>query len=103
VWWGNVNKPLSPESYELNRSRAVDYLSSRERLFVVDGYAGADERYRVAVRVVCSLAYHALFMHNMLIRPTPQELESFTPDFHIFNAGGFSAGEHYEGVGSKTR
>lgn len=32
--------------------------------------------------------YHAYFMHTMLIRPTPEELESFgSPDWTIINAG----------------
>ena len=43
--------------------------------YVVDGFAGWDPEYRIKVRVVCSRAYHALFMHNLLIRPTPEELE----------------------------
>ena len=44
------------------------------------------------VRVVCARAYHALFMHNMLIRPTAEELDEFTtPDILILNAGQFPA------------
>ena len=44
---------------------------------------------RLKIRVICSRAYHALFMHNMLIRPTEEELENFgEPDFTIYNAGG---------------
>jgi phosphoenolpyruvate carboxykinase (ATP) len=42
------------------------------------------------VRVITERAYHALFMSNMLIRPTPAELDDFgEPEFVIFNAGGF--------------
>jgi phosphoenolpyruvate carboxykinase (ATP) len=40
------------------------------QLYVVDGYASWDKEYRTKIRVVCTRAYHALFMHNMLIRPT---------------------------------
>ena len=40
------------------------------------------------MRVVTERAYHALFMSNMLIRPTAAELDDFgEPDFVIFNAG----------------
>lgn len=53
----------------------------------MDGFAGWDERYRIKVRVVCARAYHALFMRNMLIRPSPAELEHFEPDYVIYNAG----------------
>lgn len=65
----------------------MDYLNTRNRIYVVDGFAGWDERYRINVRVVCARAYHALFMRNMLIRPKPEELVHFEPDYTIYNAG----------------
>jgi phosphoenolpyruvate carboxykinase (ATP) len=53
----------------------------------VDGFAGWDPKHRIKVRVICGRAYHALFMRNMLIRPTTDELASFgEPDYVIFNA-----------------
>ncbi|KAJ2865862.1 Protein kinase C-like 1 [Coemansia aciculifera] len=103
VWWGPVNKKLSEESFSVNYERAVNYLNTRDRLYVFDGYAGWDPKYRIKVRVVCARAYHALFMNNMLIRPTQEELENFgEPDFTIFNAGQCAADPHVEGVGSGT-
>ena len=56
----------------INRERAIDYLNTRERLYVVDGFAGWDPKYQLKIRVICARAYHALFMHNMLIRPTAE-------------------------------
>lgn len=92
VWWGNVNIPIEPQVFEINRDRAVDYLNTREKLFCIDGYAGWDPRYRIKVRVICARAYHALFMWNMLIRPTGDDLKSFgEPDCVILNAGAFPA------------
>jgi phosphoenolpyruvate carboxykinase (ATP) len=103
VWWGPVNIPLSPQSYRINRKRAVDYLSHSPRLYVIDGFAGWDPAHRLKVRVVCSRPYHALFMHNMLIRPTGEELAEFgTPDYTIFNAGSFPADPDVDGVSSDT-
>ena len=76
---------------------------AQPRVFVVDGYAGWDPEYRVKVRVICSRAYHALFMHNLLIRPTPEELEHFgEPDFLIINAGDRPADPLIPGVSSHT-
>jgi phosphoenolpyruvate carboxykinase (ATP) len=103
VWWGNVNIKLDPHSFVINRERAKDYLNTRERLYVVDGYGGWDEKYRVKVRVICCRAYHALFMHNMLIRPTPTQLAAFgEPDYVIYNAGAFPANRHTAGMTSAT-
>ncbi|MEZ4399352.1 MAG: phosphoenolpyruvate carboxykinase (ATP) [Kofleriaceae bacterium] len=103
VWWGNVNIKLDAQSFTINRERAIDYLNTRDRLYVVDGFAGWDPGYRLKIRIVCARAYHALFMHNMLIRPTAAELDSFgTPDYVIFNAGGFPANKHTAGMTSAT-
>jgi phosphoenolpyruvate carboxykinase (ATP) len=103
VWWGPVNIPCEPRTFAINRQRALDYLNTRERLYCFDGFAGWDPRYRIRIRVICSRPYHALFMHNMLIRPTRDELAGFgTPDFTIYNAGAFPANRLTDGMGSTT-
>ncbi|HZL90688.1 MAG TPA: phosphoenolpyruvate carboxykinase (ATP) [Pirellulaceae bacterium] len=103
VWWGNVNIKLPPTSFLINRKRAVDYLTRCPRMYVIDGYAGWDLNHRIKVRVICSRPYHALFMRNMLIRPTEEELASFgQPDWVIFNAGPFPADDAVPGVSSET-
>ncbi|ORX63943.1 ATP-utilizing phosphoenolpyruvate carboxykinase [Basidiobolus meristosporus CBS 931.73] len=103
IWWGPVNIPLEERVFRVNHERAVDYLNTRERLYVFDGFAGWDPKYRIKVRVVCARAYHALFMRNMLIRPTEEELENFgEPDFTIFNAGQFPANRYTSGMTSTT-
>lgn len=103
VWWGNINIKLPLHTFEINRERAIDYLNICDRLYVMDGYAGWDPACRLRVRIIASRAYHALFMHNMLIRPTEEELATFgEPDYVIYNAGHFSANRHTEGMTSKT-
>jgi hypothetical protein len=73
VWWGDVNVSLEDRVFDITRRSAVDYLSTRDQLYVIDGFAGWDENYRVKVRIICERAYHALFMRNMLIRPTAEQ------------------------------
>lgn len=103
IWWGPVNIQLSPQSFRSNRRRAIDDLNRCERMYVIDGFAGWDPEQRLKVRVICSRPYHALFMHNMLIRPSEEELQSFgKPDFVIFNAGSFPADPEVEGITSET-
>ncbi|OXG47287.1 phosphoenolpyruvate carboxykinase (ATP) [Cryptococcus neoformans] len=103
VWWGPVNIKMDEHTFEINRERAIDYLNTRENVYVFDGFAGWDPKYRIKVRVIASRAYHALFMHNMLIRPTPEELENFgEPDFIIYNAGQFPANRFTTGMTSTT-
>ncbi|MCB1018901.1 MAG: phosphoenolpyruvate carboxykinase (ATP) [Acidobacteria bacterium] len=103
VWWGPVNFPLDESIFMVNRERATDYLNTRPTIYCIDGYAGWDPKYQLKVRVICSRPYHALFMHNMLIRPTDEQLKSFgSPDCVILNAGGFPANRYTSGMTSKT-
>lgn len=103
VWWGAVNISLEESSFFVNRERGIDYLNTRPEIYCVDAFAGWDPDYRLKVRVICARPYHALFMSNMLIRPTTAELAAFgTPDCVIFNAGAFPANRYTTGMTSKT-
>jgi phosphoenolpyruvate carboxykinase (ATP) len=103
IWWGDVNIKLDEQFFLVNRQRACDYFNVLNRLYVFDGFAGWDPKYQLKVRVICTSAYHALFMHNMLIRPTEEELENFgEPDYTIFNAGHFPANPYTPQMTSAT-
>lgn len=103
IWWGDINIPLDEHTFLTNRQRAVDFFNMCRELYVIDGYAGWDPKYRLKVRVVCTRPYHALFMHNMLIRPTAAELKDFgEPDFVILNAGKFPANSYTPHMSSTT-
>jgi phosphoenolpyruvate carboxykinase (ATP) len=101
--WGNVNLAMTDHVFQINKTRAIDFINHSKRIYVFDGFAGWDPSYRLKVRVVCTRAYHALFMHNMLIRPTEAELSSFgDPDYTIFNAGAFPANKYTQDLNSST-
>jgi len=101
--WGPVNIGLDIQTYMVNHERAIDYFNICDELYVVDAFAGWDPKYRIKVRIICTRAYHALFMENMLIMPTAGELEEFgQPDYVILNAGGFPANRYTSEMTSKT-
>ncbi len=103
VNWGAINIKLDDHTFLINHERAIDYLNTFEQLYAIDGFAGWDPNYRIKVRVICSRAYHALFMHNMLIRPTAAELADFgAPDYTIYNAGSFPANRYTSQMTSST-
>ncbi len=103
IWWGDVNIKLDTHTFNISRERAIDYLNTRQRLFCVDAFAGWDGKYQIKVRIICARAYHALFMHNMLIRPTEEQLANFgEPDYVVYNGGGFPANRHTAGMTSTT-
>ena len=90
VWWNtpeypNDNKPATPEAWAVLKDLAKKELSNK-RLFVVDGYCGANPATRLCVRFIMEVAWQAHFVTNMFIRPTQEELETFEPDFIVYNA-----------------
>ncbi|KAL4422882.1 hypothetical protein ABPG75_009079 [Micractinium tetrahymenae] len=105
VWWGegSPNYEMDERTFALNRERAVDFLNQLERLYVTDGYACWDPAARFKIRIVCARPYHALFAHNMLIRPSEEELAEFgRPDFTVYNAGAFPANRYTSYMTSPT-
>ena len=86
IAWGNVNVPFSEENYQKIKAEVIGHLSER-RLFVVHGLAGADRRYSRKICAICELASQALFVHQMLVRPTQNELRNFgEADFVVMAA-----------------
>lgn len=103
IWWGPINIAFPESSHIKNHDLAVRYLNEAEQIYVLDGFAGWDEANRIKVRVITTRPYHALFMHNMLIRPSKEELANFgDPDYVIFNAGHRPADTSVEGVKTQT-
>ncbi len=101
--WGAINIALDDLTFLINHERAVDYLNTYEQLYVIDGFAGWNKKRQMKVRIICSRAYHTLFMFNMLIRPTEEELNNFgEPDFTIYNAGRFPANRYTSQMTSTT-
>lgn len=101
--WGPINMGLDEHTFMVNHERAMDYLNVCDHLYVVDAFIGWDPKYRRKVRIICTRAYHALFMQNMLIMPTADELADFgEPDYVVFNAGGFPANRYTSEMTSKT-
>jgi len=105
LWWGkgSPNIEMDEHTFMVNRERAVDYLNSLDKVFVNDQFLNWDPENKIKVRIVSARAYHSLFMHNMCIRPTPEELENFgTPDFTIYNAGQFPCNRYTHYMTSST-
>ena len=107
VWWTtpeykNDNKPASEEAWKAVKTLAVDELSNK-KLYVVDGFCGANADTRMAVRFIVEVAWQAHFVTNMFIRPTAEELADFTPDFIVYNASKAKLANYKElGLNSET-
>ena len=107
LWWNtpeypNDNHKASKEAWNVVKELAKKELSNK-RLFVVDGFCGANAATRLAVRFIVEVAWQAHFVTNMFIRPTAEELESFEPDFIVYNASKAKVENYKElGLNSET-
>ncbi len=107
VWWTtpeypNDNKPASEAAWEACKTLALSELSGK-KLYVVDCFCGANKDTRMAVRFIMEVAWQAHFVTNMFIRPTAEDLESFTPNFIVYNASKAKLTNYKElGLNSET-
>ena len=98
-WDSPTNKPLDEATYKRVRKNVTRYMSQRRHLFVVRGYAGADRQYARKVMVICERAHQALFIRQMLVRPTEDELETFgRPDITVFAAPTYVCSRDRDGL-----
>lgn len=86
--WGRINLPISNKYFRKLSKKMSSYLSALNQLYIFDGFAGADEKYRLHVRVVSEYAYQSLFIQHLLLRPTPQQLKTHKPALTILCAPG---------------
>src|SRR5258706_8420801 len=90
IWWGKVNQPMAEENFLALRQDVMAYLQGRD-LFVMDGFAGADPRYTMPIRIVTEFAWHNLFVKQLFRKATPEQLKSHIPEWTVINACRFLA------------
>lgn len=90
VWWGDINIPFNEDDFEKLYRKVSNHLSNKE-LYVREASACADDRYKMNLRIISELPWVNLFAHNMFLRPTQKELESFSPEWTILQAPSYMA------------
>ena len=102
IAWGSVNVPIEKEKFDAIKAKVIAYLQNRE-IFLFDGMAGADPVCTRKFRIVNELASQNLFIRDLLIRPTAEELANFgEPDFTIIAAPGFKCVPEIDGTNSEA-
>ncbi len=102
IAWGSVNVPTTRETYQAIRKEMIEYLNGKE-VYIFDGFAGADQKYTRKFRIVNELASQNLFIHQLLIRPTKEQLEAFgDADFTLIAAPGYKCDPEKFGINSEA-
>ena len=97
VWWGSINIPFSSEKFNALYDKVTAYLSNKE-VYVRDSFACADSDYKLSLRVINELPWSNFFAYNMFLRPTEEELSTFTSEWLVVNAPGFMANPEVDGT-----
>ncbi len=98
--WGDTNQGIAPELFDALFDRVETFLAQRD-LYSLDCYVGADERYRVPVRVYTEFAWHSLFARHLFITPEAPD-SRFVPEFTVVDAATFEADPQRDGTRSST-
>ena len=101
VDWGSVNLPFSPEKFDALYDRLLEYLQDKQ-LYLQGLFCGADPRYRLPIQVINEYAWHNLFVRQLFIRPTQEELKTHKPEFTIVAAPGLLADPIRDGTNSEV-
>ena len=101
VWWGSVNVDITEAKFNQLYEKVKAYSQHRD-LFVQDCWAGADERYKLPVRIITEEARHSLFARNMFIRLTPEQLKDHKPEFTVIQMPHLRADPAADGTNSGT-
>src|SRR5690606_2838744 len=100
VWWEG-NKPMTPAQFDLLLGDFVAHAADKD-LYVQDLIGGADPVHALPVRVITELAWHSLFIRNLLIRPDRAALSQFAPKLTIIDLPSFRADPPRHGTRSET-
>jgi phosphoenolpyruvate carboxykinase (ATP) len=100
VWW-DANKAMTPAHFDTLYADMMKHAEGKE-LFAKDLFGGNDPDNRIRVRIITEYAWHSLFVHYLLVRPTPEELESFDPEFTVIDLPSFKADPARHGSVSGT-
>jgi len=101
VAWGSVNLPFSAGKFDALYLRVLEYLAGK-KIYVQDLFCGADPKYQLPIQVINEYAWHNLFVRQLFIRPTAEELKTHKPDFTIVSAPSFLADPKRDGTNSEV-
>ena len=101
IAWGKGNRPIEESKFNALKAKIISYLQGKE-VFIFDGFAGGDDKYKQSFRIINELASQNLFIHQLLRRPTTEQLDNFKQDYTIYVAPGFKSIPELDGTNSEA-
>lgn len=97
VNWGDINIAFEPSKFDNLYSKITNYLQEKD-IFIRDGIACADDKYKLNLRVIAEKPWSAMFAYNMFLRPSKEEMLKIDPEWTIICAPGFHADPQVDGT-----
>jgi phosphoenolpyruvate carboxykinase (ATP) len=101
IWWGEVNRPMTPEVFDSLKRRMLAYFQGRDT-FVQDVFVGRDPRHAMPIRIITELACNSMFTRNMFVKPSDEELAEHVPEFTLICAPQFHANAELDNIRTDT-
>ena len=102
VWWGKTNVAMTPDHFAALKADFITAMGAQDQLYAADLFGGSQSEHRVNVRVITQFAWHSLFVRTLLVRPTPEQLAHFVPEYTIIDLPGFRADPARHGTRGET-
>ncbi|WP_246450649.1 phosphoenolpyruvate carboxykinase [Sphingomonas rhizophila] len=102
VWWGKSNRPMEADAFDRLHEEFLAHLATKDTLFVADLFGGSQPENQVNVRVINEFAWHNLFIRTLLVRPEPEQLADYVPEYTIIDLPSFKADPERHGCRTET-
>jgi phosphoenolpyruvate carboxykinase (ATP) len=99
--WGTVNRPITESAFERIYDKVLAYLNPRP-VYESYGLSGADPKHSLRVRFITEYASHNLFVRQLFVKPSPEQLATFQPDWTLLSAPGLKLNPQEDGVNSEA-
>jgi len=97
VDWGKINHPFPGDKFDKLLEKMKKHLEDKE-IFVFDGFVGADPEHRLPIRIITDHAWQNLFVRQLFIRPSAEELESHKPEYVLLAINDFKSVPEVDGT-----
>ena len=95
VDWGNINQPINEVNYQKLKKGLIEHLDNKN-IFGRKCYACSQKDYKLNITLITEYPWSNLFGYNMFLRPSKEELTSFTHEWTILCAPSFKVANSKE-------
>lgn len=94
--WNDINQPIEEQYFLKLREDLINYLDTKDSVWMREVYAGAHPEYNISISVYNEYPESNLFVHNMFIEP--EDRSDFKSEWTLIQAPDFFADPEIHGT-----